>query len=144
VCCRQNTVTCVASGIRALPLAYVRCASALLPRALGKESMSVHPSGVSLSARSAPRCRAAALSRRALSNSWRCLRQRCYGNVLYSRTLALFAPRVRRGSGVFAPFWCLAPCSQRAALPRSWLLADHPMKQFQTIQGSSGVLALPA
>jgi Ca2+-binding EF-hand superfamily protein len=32
----------------------------------------------------------------------------------------------------------------RAALPRAWLLADHPRKQRETIQGSSGVPALPA
>ena len=30
------------------------------------------------------------------------------------------------------------------ALPRSWLFADHPRKQWQTIQGSNGVQALPA
>jgi hypothetical protein len=50
---------------------------------------------------------------------------------------------VRRGSSVCAPFWSLATCSQRAAQPRSWLLAEHPRKQRQTIQGSS-VLVLPA
>ena len=55
-----------------------------------------------------------------------------------------FAPGVRRGSSVCAPFWSFAPCSQRTPLLRSWLLADNPRKQRQTIQGSSGVPALLA